>query len=195
MTLFSNISQRDNDTKDELTIHWNNFIAGDDDAFSMLYEILVRDLFSFGTTFTTDRELVKDCIQDTFLRLYENRKKLSSVDKIKIYLLTAMKYTLIDAFRKQNVYHEFIDSYNVEDTTHESQEEKMITQEYEANLQNLAEKYKSALTKRQQKFIHYRFVEELNYEEISKLLNINSQSVANSIQRSFKKIRKIYLKK
>ena len=195
MTLFSNISQQDNDTKDKLTLYWNNFIAGDDDAFSILYQKLVRDLFSFGTTFTADRELVKDCIQDTFLRLYENRKKLSSIDEIKIYLLTSLKNSLIDAFRKQNIYHEFIDSYDVEETTHESQEEKMITQEYEATLQNLTEKYKSALTKRQQEFIHYRFVEELKYEEISKLLNINCQSVANSLQRSFKKIRKIYLKK
>ena len=182
------------DTKVELALYWNDFLSGDDDAFSKIYERLVRDLFSFGTTFTHDSELVKDCIQDIFIRVYQNRAQLSSVDNIKVYLLVALKNTLIDTFRKQQVYQNFLDGYDVEEPLDEPQEERMIAQESDDALQNLIAKYTSALTKRQQEIIHYRFVDELSIGEISNLLKINYQSVANTIQRSLEKIRKIYLK-
>ena len=181
--------------KDELTSYWNHFLSGDEDAFSKLYKKLVRTLFSFGTTLTTDRELIKDCIQDVFFRIYQNRAQLPSVDNVQIYFLIALKNVLINAFRKQQIYHQFIDEYEAEEPEENSQEQQMIVQESDADLQTLTEKLKSTLTKRQQEIMHYRFVDELTIEEISKLLDINYQSVANIIQRSLKKIRKIYLKK
>ena len=187
--------QQKKDIKDDLMLYWNSFLSGDDDAFAKIYERLVRDLFSFGTTLTADGELVKDCIQDIFIRLYQNRDQLSSVENIKVYLLIALKNTLTDAFRKQQVYQKFMDAYdNDEEPMDDSQEERMIAQESDAALQNLTEKYKSALTKRQQEIIHYRFVDELSIDDIAKLLDVNYQSVANIIQRSLTKIRKIYLK-
>ena len=195
MNHFSHISQKNYDTKDELTQHWSNFIRGDDDAFSKLYERLVRELFSFGTTFTADRELVKDCIQDVFFRIYQNRAQLTSVDNIKLYFLITLKNLLIDTFRKQQNYNKFLAVYDAEESLDDSQEERLIEQESHVFLHSQTEKYKSVLTMRQQEIIHYRFVDDLSIEEISKLLNINYQSVANIIQRSLKKIRKIYLKK
>ena len=180
--------------KDDLTLYWNSFLSGNDHAFSTLYNILVRDLFAFGTTLTTDMELVKDCIQDVFIRLYQNRAQLASVKNIKVYLLVALKNALIDAFKKQQVYQKFMDSYEVEEQTEAPEEERIIEQETEMAVQNLTAKYQSILTKRQQEIIHYRFVEDLSIEEIANLLNINYQSVANSIQKSLKKIRKLYLK-
>ena len=103
----------------------------------------------------------------------------------------ALKNSLIDAFRSQQVFKKFIAEYDKEETVEASQEEQIIAQDNENAIINLTEMYKSALSKRQQEIIHYRFVEELKIEEIAKLLNINYQSVANTIQRSLKKIREI----
>ena len=178
---------------DELALYWNSFLVGNDDAFSKIYEKLVRDLFSFGTTFTADSDLVKDCIQDIFVRLYQNRAQLTLVKNIRVYLLIALKNALIDAFKKRQVHQKFIDSYEIEELADDPEEERMITQESEMAVKARIEEFKSALTKRQQEIIHYRFVEELSIEEIGNLLNINYQSVANSIQKSLKKIRKLYL--
>ena len=186
--------QREN-KKDDLILYWNSFLSGNDDAFSKIYGRFVRDLFSFGTTFTSDSDLVKDCIQDVFIRVYRNRAKLASVENIKVYFLIALKNTLIDALKKHRVYQSFIDSYDVEEQFDESEEERIIAKESDEAVQNIIAKYKSALTKRQQEIIHYRFVDELTIEEISKLLNVNYQSIANTIQRSLKKIRNLYSEK
>jgi len=183
------------DTKDDLTLYWEKFLAGNDDAFSKIYEKLVRDLFSFGIILTTDGELVKDCIQDIFFRLYQNRTQLVTVKNVRIYLLIALKNSLIDAFKKQRAYKKFIDLYDIDEPIDHSEEERIIARESDMVLQNMIAKYKSVLTKRQQEIIHYRFVDELTIDEISKLSGINYQSVANTLQRSVKKIRDLYLKR
>ena len=185
---------QDKTDKDDLNWLWKSFLSGRDDAFSKIYERLVRELYSLGTTLTADGELVKDCIQDVFIRLYKNRAQLASVRNIKVYLLIALKNALIDAFRKQRVYQKFIDSYEVKEEIDDSEEERMIAQESETAVQHVIAKYTSSLSKRQQEIIHYRFVEELSIEEIANLLNVSYQTVANTIQQSLKKIRKIFLK-
>ena len=185
--------QQRKDIEDDLTRYWNCFLSGDDDALSKVYEKTYRNLFSFGTTFTQDTELVKDCIQDVFVWILQKRAYLPKVNNVKVYLLSALKNTPFDEFKKQNVYRKFVDSYDIEEEPADiSEEERIITQESDMALQNLTAKYKSALTKRQQEIIHYRFVEELTIEEIAELLNINYQSVANIVQRSLKKIRNFF---
>ena len=181
------------DTKDDLTLYWNSFLEGDDDAFSEIYHQLAGDLLSFGATLTPDSELVRDCIQNIFLRIYQKRAKLPSVDNIKVYLLIALRNELNNAFKKQQAFRKFADEYQVEEEPiDEPEEERMIVQEYETAMQHTTAKYLSALTKRQQEIIHYRYVEGLTLEEIAKLLDINYHSVANNIQRALKKMRNLY---
>jgi len=189
--------QQKKNIKDDLMLYWKSFLFGNNVAFSKIYEILIHDLFSFGTTLTSDNELIKDCIQDIFIRLYQNRMQLESVNNIKVYLLIALKNAIINAFKKQRVYIKIINEFVVEEqkeTLDESEEERIIAHETDVAHQKMIANFKSVLTKRQQEIIHYRFVDELTIDEISKLLNINYQSVANTIQISIKKIRNFYLK-
>lgn len=182
------------DKKSDLQLLWDSFLAGDDGAFSGLYEEFVRNLFSFGTTFTQDTELIKDCIQDVFIRLYNNRNNLGEVKNPKSYMLTALKNSLINEFDKRQTYRKFADAYGSGVDTEGSDTETAISKTIDTGAQGMITDFKSFLTMRQQEIIHYRFVEELSIEEISELLSINYQSVANIIQRSLKKIRKFYLK-
>ena len=180
--------------KDDLSLYWNSFLAGNDDAFAKIFEKLADDLLSFGATLTPDSELVKDCVQDIFFRMYQNRAQMSAVDNIKVYLLVALKNALNNTFKKHQVYRKFADTYHVEEEPiEEPEEERIIEQEYEMAMQNTTAKYLSALTERQRKIIHYRYMDGLTLEEISKLLNINYHSVANNIQRALKKMRELYL--
>ena len=49
------------------------------------------------------------------------------------------------------------------------------------------------LTDRQREAIYHRFIEELSMEEIAVLMQMNTQSVQNLIQRSLKKMRESQL--
>jgi RNA polymerase sigma factor (sigma-70 family) len=172
---------------------WQHLLEGDEDAYKQVYQKYIQDLFKYGMTFTSDRELVADCIQDVFIRIYQNRKRLGQTDNIRLYLLSALKNTLLNAFRKQQVYHQYIQSIETEEFD-DTVENQLIHLEYENDLKKRIAACKSLLTHRQQEIIHYRFVEEFSIEEIARLLDINYQSVANIIQRALKKMRDYYTK-
>ena len=38
--------------------------------FGLLYDKNVDNLFAFGSRFTADRELIKDCIHDVFVKVF-----------------------------------------------------------------------------------------------------------------------------
>ena len=56
-------------TADEKML-WEKLLAGDEDACTYIYRKYIEELFSYGMRFTSDRELVKDCIQDLFVKIY-----------------------------------------------------------------------------------------------------------------------------
>ena len=75
---------------------WNRFLAGDNEAFSEVYQKYVQSLFLYGLQFTSDRELVKDSIHDLFVKLYNGRNNISEIKNVKIYLFVLLKNILID---------------------------------------------------------------------------------------------------
>jgi DNA-directed RNA polymerase specialized sigma24 family protein len=77
---------------------WINFLDGDDSAYAALYKKHIDSLFAYGMCFTPNRELVKDCVHDVFVKIYQNRKHLHPVDNVKVYLFISLKNSLFDSF-------------------------------------------------------------------------------------------------
>lgn len=167
---------------------WDKFLKGDDAAFTYIYDNHIHSLFSYGLQFSSERELIKDAIQDLFVKLYLNKESLSSTTNIKFYLFRSLRNTLYNTFRQN------INMGNIEDL-----EDKII--ERDTPLHNLLQQEKESLTKdelnkifnllstRQREVMFYRFIEEFSFEEIETLMGINYQSIQNLIQRSIKKVR------
>ena len=79
-------------------------MAGDDDAYASLYEEYVQDLYQYGLCFTSDTELVKDCIQDLFVYLYANRSHLEISCQVKTYLLVSLKHNICRSLLRSQKY-------------------------------------------------------------------------------------------
>ena len=72
-------------------IKWQLFLKGDDDAYAWLYSRYVQQLYQYGCRFTTDTEMVKDCVQDVFVNVYRQKDRYSSPpDNVKIYLMSSL---------------------------------------------------------------------------------------------------------
>ena len=67
------------------------FQSGDVSAFSTLYDMHINLLFNYGCKLTTDKELLKDCIHDVFVKLYTKKAELGIIDNFKSYLLISLK--------------------------------------------------------------------------------------------------------
>ena len=49
---------------------------GDNAAFSELYSMYVQTMLNYGRCITSDVELIKDCIQDVFVKMLDRRDSL-----------------------------------------------------------------------------------------------------------------------
>lgn len=168
---------------------WNEFREGDEVAFSILFETFLDPLYRYGTKFVADQSLVKDCIQDLFVKLHNNRASLSATTNPKFYLLLSLKNIILDtiARNKRVTYVSpedllFEATYAYGDDLSESQ--------YDEDIKEKFEKVINMLKPRQKEAIYLRFQLELSYEEISELLQINHQSARNLVHRSISYIKK-----
>ena len=70
--------------------------------FTDLYDKTIDNLYEFGTKFTSDSEMIKDCIQDVFVKLYTKRGELDAVSNIESYLYVSLRNRINDEFRHNN---------------------------------------------------------------------------------------------
>ena len=169
-------------------IIWENFLCGDDEAYTYIYREYSQALYAYGMHFTSDKGLVEDCIQDVFVKIFQNRKHLQSTDNIKLYLFISLKNKLFNIFRKDIKYSQidslepvFAAEYTIEDEIIENEKEQFLNEKMIRMLE--------VLSPRQKEIIYYRFVEGLSYEDICQIMDMNYQSTQNLIQRSLKKLR------
>ena len=78
----------------------DNFVGGDDSAYSTLYELYAKDLYAFGLSLRVKTELVEDAIHDIFVEIYTHRQNLEKVDNLKYYFLAAFRNRLFFLLKK-----------------------------------------------------------------------------------------------
>jgi RNA polymerase sigma factor (sigma-70 family) len=177
---------------DEDLFCWNEFRNGNSDAFGALIRVHYQDLFNYGSRFTKDEELVKDCIQDLFLELWTNRLTISGTSFVKYYLLKSLRRKLsrkIGRSRHTGSWAElhFESLFNGSPSVDDS----IVREEYLAELSRKMRKVLASLSKRQQEVIYLRFYVDADTEEIAEITALNRQSVYNLLHDALKKIKKL----
>ncbi len=167
---------------------WNKFKEGDFNSLGLLFEIYYNELYYYGIKIVDLPELVKDTIQDLFADVWERRDKMVLVNNFKAYLIISLRRELIRRITKIRK-----DSKSEEVTTLQfsfSAEDFLIHNEETQNQSRLLAQSLGRLTERQREVILLRFFHDLEFSEISQVLEMNVQSVRNLLFRSLEKIRK-----
>ena len=177
---------------DENLFLWNEFRNGNSDAFGELIRVHYQDLFNYGTRFTKENELVKDCIQDLFLELWTNRLTISETSFVKYYLLKSLRRKLtrrIGRSRHTGSWDElhFESLFNGSPSV----ETSIIREESLAELSRKMRKVLASLSKRQQEVIYLRFYVDADIEEIAEIMSLNRQSVYNLLHDALKRLKKL----
>lgn len=174
--------------QDESYIKWKLFLEGNDEAYSWLYTHHIQLLYQYGLQITPDTEVIKDCIQDVFIRIYKNKNKLSIPQNVKIYLMISLKNSIYNVFSKERSEESYaFNFYSMEEQY--ITENDFINEEERREQINEIKKILHVLTPRQREIIYYRFIEEMEYDEICQIMDINYQSAYNLLQRSLQKVR------
>ena len=171
-----------NNEKDILL--WNQFKKGDENSFVALFRDYYSRLFNYGCKISKDQELLEDCIQELFVDIWRSGGKADIVS-FNAYIFKAFKFKLIKQLAKNNKIKPL--SSSIEETDFELSHENFLID----NELNFARKEKiltafQELSPRQKEIIYLKFYQDLSYEEVSEIMQINYQAARNLIYRSVK---------
>ncbi|MDR3712602.1 MAG: sigma-70 family RNA polymerase sigma factor [Puia sp.] len=181
-------------TADQDITHWEAFRNGDKEAFALIFREYYPVLFRFGNKFTRDTEILEDCIQELFIELWQSRSKIP-VLSVRAYLLKSVKYKLLKTFRKtgRSVPFNPDAAGNPPGGFEWSHETFLIAKmESEAKRQQVI-KAMARLSNRQKEIIYLKYYQNLSYEEVSEIMNINYQAARNLLYQAIKSLKNILL--
>lgn len=172
---------------------WLKFKSGDAAAFGELSQVHYRALYNYATKFSSDSEFIRDCIQELYLDLWERRAFLSETAFVKSYLLKALRHRLIKESVRLKRFKEPKELLFDADGADLSIESTIIENEHLKHQIKRLNQIVSHLSKRQQEIIYLRFYQNLENEDISHVMNLGRQSVANLLYRTIKEIKEIWM--
>ena len=159
-------------------------------AFSLLYKRHIHSLFGFGLKLTSEKELIKDTLQELFIEFWNKREALSSVEHVKVYLIKSFRYKLLRSVSKSNK----AQTFSLEELFMEISELDLIETETSLERKRLLKEKLLQLPERQREVIHLRYFHNLKNEEIAEILEMNYQSVSNLLSRAIKNLKKKVIK-
>ena len=141
-----------------------------------------QQLFSFAFFRVGSYEVAQDIVQDVFIKLYENIQHLSAANNVKAYLLKTISNACTDYIRK-NVKIQFVDVENVANELTDEDEKRCLSEFLRIDdiLNNLPAE--------QAEILRLKFVDSLNFVEISELLDINVNTVKSRYKYAIEKLR------
>jgi len=170
---------------DEIT--FIRFKDGDMKAFDIIYNAYSRKLFGFIYKILKTEADTKEVVQEVFIKLWENRQKITSLALFDSYLFTIAHNKSIDTIRKrlrEKKYIEYIYSLQISVSENKTLDE-FDYQELKQQSDLLIEK----LPQRQKEVYKLSRVEHLSYQEIAVRLNISVNTVENHMSKALQILR------
>jgi RNA polymerase sigma-70 factor, ECF subfamily len=174
------------------------FQDGDVRAYSELVNRYKNRLLNFIYRFVYDMDKAEDILQDTFLKLYTHKNSYREIAKFSTWLYTIAGNLAKTELRKLKRRK----TYSVSDLSRNDQEFVIQSPdgstEYEAELINIEKSIQTALNLLPIDFktiIILRDIQELSYEDISRIVDVPIGTVKSRINRGRLKLQKLLTNK
>ncbi len=159
-------------------------------ALRTLYDTYIKDLYQYGVILNQDPEKVKDCIHDLFISLWNSREKMAIPQSGKAYMMVSLRRRIFDKGSKIRSMTGDMEQLEENKMITMDDETKWIESENEA-LRNLKlETAINQLSERQKEIIYMKYYQEMEYEDIGRIMDLNYQSARNLVNRALSVLRK-----
>lgn len=160
---------------------------GSREAFTMLYNLYADRLYSFALVQTKSKQMAEDVVQDTFLKLWNNRTNLNCYGNVQALVFTMARNLIIDAFRRQvaNIDIEAYFKLHEALPSTASPEESLYFNETKEHL----EQAKAKLSNKECKIYEMSREQDMPIKKIAQMLNLSPQTVKNYLTSTLKVFR------
>jgi len=158
---------------------------GNEKAFSQLFHQWQPFLASHIYRISESKELTEEIVQDVFLKIWQSRELLSSINHFKSYLMVVAKNHTINAIKK--VSKEFS---NWEKWAAENKDEDKVeaSPDMKQGFYSILDEAIDHLPKRQREVYLLHRHERLTYQQIANHLGIGKESVKTHIEQAVRNI-------
>lgn len=146
-------------------------------------------LFRLAKRLLVSTEEAEDATQEVILKLWNNKENLDSYKSIEAFSMTMTKNYCLDQLKAKRsgnlklVHDNYID-----------REPSLVNQLEAKDTLNWVEKAINELPEQQQLIIQMRDIEEYEFEEIAKIMDMNETAIRVALSRARKSIRAFILK-
>ena len=170
------------------------FQDGDVDAYSELVMRYKDPLFNYVARMMKDRVFAEDIVQETFVRVYHNRDRYQQIAKFSTWIYTIAINLTKTELRRQSLRRFFSLSGMTEDG------KSFELPDHKVNLEKTAEdsiirlQIREAIDKLSKTFrevIILRDIQELSYDEISKIVGVPLGTVKSRVNRGRTRLKKL----
>jgi len=164
-------------------------IKDSEKALKELYTYYFEKLARFVLLYAKSEESTEEIISDTFLIIWQNRKKLPEIKNFNSYIYKIARNKAISYYRTVNMHYETINDtipidlyYNTYTTPEEEMIEKEMIEKLDRTINSLPTQCK----------IVYKLIREdqMKYKEAADVLNISVKTLEAHMTRAIKELRK-----
>ena len=174
-------------TSDEIDLI-HGLKAGSKTCFEALYNRWVSQLYHFVFHYLKSEEITDDIVQDTFVRIWNNRESLDPSLSFKSYLFTISYHSLLKELDRQLKNPLMNDYIEYEEQLRSSDNETQNLLEFD-QFQKALKEAKQKLTPRQREIFEMNKECGIKVAEIALRLSISEQVVRNQLSTALKVLR------
>jgi RNA polymerase sigma factor (sigma-70 family) len=164
---------------------WESFRNGDREAFALLFRRHYEALFRYGSKFTVATPVLEDTIQELFMELWQAKSR-TPVLSVRAYLLKALKYKLLKKYTQMLNTLPLREEEGGFEWSHET---SLIARQDSVEKEKIVVEALNRLSNRQKEIIYLKYYQNLSYEEVSEIMNINYQAARNLLYQAIKSLK------
>ncbi len=149
-----------------------------------------KKLLRFAVHFLKDEDEAKDVVQDVFLKLWQKKEELDEIENMEAFTMRMTRNRCLDILRANKV-------VPIDAETDRKMKQETIDVHSQFELNEAAGQVKTLINQLpdlQQKIMHLRDIEQLEYEEIAERTGLQVNAIRVNLSRARKKVRDEFLK-
>ena len=163
------------------------------ETFELIYMEHYDLLLNYGQKINADKQFIKDCIQDLFVKLYDLKREINPDMNVRAYLIKSLRNIIFDKLHGNGRVREDCEELPFNYEIEENELKSLFGQDdNELALGLKLMSAYSALSSNRKQILYLRYVRSLSYKEIADILNINEQSAMNLGSRTLRKLRDFF---
>jgi RNA polymerase sigma factor (sigma-70 family) len=171
---------------------WQQLKDGNIQAMGELFNRNHSYLVAYGLKIIPSREIVFDSIQEVFLTVWNSRENLSDVCNVVAYLFKALRNELLRRMRQEARFSPLTESKVSEGLDMcFSYEDIILQKETSREIHQFLLQALNKLGSKQKESIYLKFYFGMSNSEIGEVMDLQDQSVRNSIHEALKLLRQI----